>query len=60
MNWKQWLIGLANGAVSGVLSGGTAQFLGVGWKKALAIAGVSLLGSVGKWMAQHPMPGAPQ
>lgn len=59
MNWKQWLIGLANGAISALTSGGMAQFAGVGLRKSLIIAGGSLIVSVGKWIAQHPLPGSP-
>lgn len=60
MNWKQWWIGAANGAISALTSGGIAQFAGVGVKKALLIAAGSLVVSFGKWVAQHPLPGAGQ
>jgi hypothetical protein len=57
--WKQWLSGAANAVLSAVTSGGLAGYLGVGWKKALLIAGGSALMSFGKYLAQHPLPGAP-
>jgi len=57
--WKAWLTGLANAAVSGVASGGTASLVGIGWQKALSIAGVSAAVSAVKWLGQHPLPGTP-
>jgi hypothetical protein len=54
---KTWFIGLLNAAISGVASGGTASIVGVGWQKALEIAGASAVVSVLKWLAQHPVPG---
>lgn len=58
--WKRWITGAVNAAVSGVISGGTAQFIGVDLKHSLMIAGASAFGSFSKWMAQHPLPGADQ
>ena len=55
---KRWLVGLANACLSGLASGGAAPFVGIGWKKCLAIGGFSFFVSFCKWMAQHPLPGA--
>jgi hypothetical protein len=57
---KSWLIGALNAIVSGVTSGGIAGGIGVGWKHSVLIAGGSALVSFGKWVAQHPLPGAAQ
>jgi hypothetical protein len=54
---KGWLIGIANAAISGVASGGAANLIGVGWQKAVAIAGTSAVVSIAKWIIQHPIPG---
>jgi hypothetical protein len=59
MTWKQWGIGLINGAISGAASGAAAGLVGVTWKQALAVAGTSAIVSVAKWVIQHPLPGAP-
>lgn len=59
MNWKQWFIGLLNAVLSALTSGGISFGVGVSPKKALMIAGGSALVSFGKWIAQHPLPGAP-
>jgi hypothetical protein len=59
MNWKQWWIGLANAMISGLASGGTGAFIGVGWKHSLEIAGASVAVSFFKWVLQHPLPGTP-
>lgn len=56
--WKQWLTGAANAAISGLTSGGVSFGVGVDWKKALIIAGGSVIVSLGKWIAQHPLPGS--
>jgi hypothetical protein len=56
--WKRWFIGAANALISGVTSGGMAQFVGVGAKKSLIIAGGSAFVSFCKYFAQHPLPGA--
>ena len=58
MTWKRWLTGMANAVLSGVASGGTAQFIGIDLKHSLMIAGSSAFVSFCKWMAQHPLPGA--
>lgn len=57
--WKQWLTGAANAVLSALTSGGVAGYVGVGWKKALLIAGGSAVVSFGKWLVQHPLPGTP-
>ena len=57
--WKQWLIGAANAILSALTSGGISFGVGVTWKKALLIAGGSAIVSLGKWIAQHPLPGTP-
>ena len=59
MTWKTWLIGLANGVISALASGVTADLLGVGWHKVLEIAAASIVVSVAKWVLQHPLPGTP-
>lgn len=59
MNWKTWLIGLLNGAIDGLASGGISAGLGIGWKQYLTIAGGTALVSVWKWIVQHPLPGTP-
>lgn len=56
--WKHWLSGAGNAILSGVTSGGMAQFVGVGWRKSLMIAGASAFVSFSKWFAQNPLPGA--
>jgi len=59
MNWKQWLIGLANALLSGLTAGGAGVYVGLTWQKALAVAGAAGWMSFAKWIAQHPLPGAP-
>lgn len=59
MNWRQWLIGLANALVSGVASGVPASLVGANWKQVVAIAGSSAAVSLTKWILQHPLPGTP-
>lgn len=59
MNWKVWLTGLANGAVSALASGLITAGLGSGWKQTLIVASGSAAVSVAKWILQHPFPGAP-
>jgi hypothetical protein len=59
MNWKTWLIGLGNGAVSAIASGFATGMVGGTWKQTAAVAGTSAVVSVAKWVAQHPLPGAP-
>jgi hypothetical protein len=54
---KSWLIGAANAALSGVTTGASGLVLGIGWKKAAIMLGVSAVVSLGKWYAQHPIPG---
>lgn len=58
MNWRTWLIGLANGAVSAVASGLATGMVGGNWKQQLGVAGASAIVSVAKWVLQHPLPGA--
>ena len=58
--WKAWLTGAGNAVLSALTSGGLSVYVGVGWKKALLIAGGSALMSFGKWIAQHPLPGTPK
>jgi hypothetical protein len=60
VTWKRWFVGSANAALSGIASGGTAQFVGVDLKHSLMIAGASAFVSFCKWYAQHPLPGADQ
>lgn len=57
---KTWLIGAANALISGAASAVGAGFVGVGFKKAVLIAGVSAVVSLAKWVMQHPVPGAAQ
>jgi hypothetical protein len=59
MNWQTWLTGLANAAVSGAASGVATGTVGGTWKQALAVAGVSAVVSLAKWIIQHPLPGSP-
>ena len=59
MDWKTWMKGLLNAMISALTAGGTGVFVGVGWRKALSIAGASAFVSLGKWIAQHPLPGTP-
>lgn len=56
--WERWLIGVGNAIVSGLTSGGASQFVGVPWKKSLAIAGASAGVSLWKYLQQHPLPGS--
>jgi hypothetical protein len=56
--WKRWFAGSANAALSGIASGGMAQFVGIDLKHSLMIAGASAFVSFCKWFAQHPLPGA--
>lgn len=59
MNWKQWLVGLANGVLSGSVSGIATGAVGGTLKQALVVAGTSALVSAAKWILQHPLPGTP-
>jgi hypothetical protein len=52
-----WLIGLFNAAISGLASGLTSLAVGVSFKHVMQISGVSAVVSLGKWLAQHPLPG---
>jgi len=54
---KAWLIGLANAAISGVVTGAAGLTLGIGAKNAAIMLGISAAVSLGKWMVQHPIPG---
>jgi len=56
--WKAWLTGAANAALSGVTGGGISAGLGIGWHKALIVAGGCAFVSFSKWFSQHPLPGA--
>jgi hypothetical protein len=58
VTWKRWFASAGNAALSGVTSGGMAQFVGVDWKHSLMIAGASAFVSFCKWYGQHPLPGA--
>lgn len=55
--WKRWLEGALGAVVSGVTSGSVSQFVGVPWKKSLAIAGASAGVSLWKYLQQNPPPG---
>lgn len=55
---KSWLISAGNAAISGAATAIAAGMVGVNFKKSLAIAGVSAVISLAKWIAQHPLPGA--
>lgn len=58
LDWKGWLEGAVGATVSGsavVLSG---YAIGVSWKKVGAMALVSAVVSLGKYLQQHPIPGA--
>ena len=57
---KSWLVSFANAAISGLASGGAGLTLGVDWKHSLGIAAVSIVFSLVKWVAQHPIPGGGQ
>jgi hypothetical protein len=59
ISWKAWLVGAANALVSGLASGVAGGLLGVGFKHAIEIAGVSAIVSLAKWVLQHPLPGTP-
>jgi len=57
--WKQWLVGLANGAISAFASGIASQVVGASWKQTLTIAATSMVVSVAKYVIQNPLPGTP-
>ena len=59
LSWRGWLIGYLNAALSGITAGGASMFFGLTWQKALGVAGAAAWMSLGKWMAQHPLPGSP-
>ena len=58
--WKQWLVGLANGAISAFASGVASQVAGVTWKQTLVISATSMVVSVAKYVIQNPLPGTPK
>jgi hypothetical protein len=58
--WKAWLAGAINAAISGVAAALGSFAAGVTFKQGAVIVGVSAVTSMIKWMAQHPLPGAPQ
>jgi hypothetical protein len=55
---KAWFVGLLNALISGLASGLTGLAVGVPFKQILEIAAVSAIVSLGKWLAQHPLPGS--
>lgn len=57
---KRWFIGLLNAGISGTAVAAGAGFVGVGFKKAAVMVGISAAVSMGKWMFQHPIPGGEQ
>lgn len=58
MKLKAWAIGALNAIISGAAGAAGGFAVGVGWRQALEIAAISAAVSLGKWMVQHPIPGA--
>jgi hypothetical protein len=56
---KSWLIGALNAGISGVAAALGSFAAGVTFKQGAIIVGVAAVTSMIKWMAQHPLPGAP-
>ncbi len=59
MNWKQWLIGATNAAISGTATAILGGVAGLTWKQMLLVSGGGAVVSFFKWVLQHPLPGAP-
>ncbi|MCU1305206.1 MAG: hypothetical protein JWQ87_5490 [Candidatus Sulfotelmatobacter sp.] len=57
MTWKHWLINFGNAAVSGACGGILSAGLGIGWHKAMVVAGGCGFVSAVKWYFQHKPPG---
>lgn len=57
MTWKQWLINLANAALSGAASGLLGNGLGLSTIQSLKLTGGAALISAVKWYLQHQPPG---
>jgi hypothetical protein len=55
---KGWLIGVANAAISGAAATLGSFAAGVTFKQGAIIVAIAAVGSMVKWMAQHPIPGA--
>jgi hypothetical protein len=54
---KSWLIGAANAAISGLAVSVGSFVAGTTLKQGAIMVGISVVVSMIKWMAQHPLPG---
>ena len=54
---KGWLIGVVNAVISGSAAAIGSLAAGVTFKQGAIIVGVAAVGSLSKWMVQHPIPG---
>lgn len=54
---KQWLIGGLNATLSGAAAAVGSIAARVSLKQGLIIVGIAALGSLAKWIPQHPIPG---
>jgi hypothetical protein len=54
---KAWLIGSLNAGISGLAAAAGSLAAGVTLKQGAIIVGASVVTSMVKWMAQHPIPG---
>jgi hypothetical protein len=57
-NWDGWFMGLFGALTSGAAQGLTALAIGIDWKKALILVGISTLVSIGKYLQTKPTPEA--
>ena len=57
--WKAWLIGALNSVLSGAIATVGSVIAGVTLKQGAIIVGTAAIGSLVKWMKQHPLPGTP-
>jgi hypothetical protein len=57
---KSWLVGALNAGISGLAAAAGSVVSGVTFKQGAIIVGGSVVVSIIKWMAQHPLPGAQQ
>jgi hypothetical protein len=56
---KPWLIGVVNAGISGLAVSLGSFVAGTTFKQGAIMVGISVAVSMVKWMAQHPLPGAP-
>jgi hypothetical protein len=54
---KAWLIGAVNAGISGIAAAAGSLAAGITLKQGAIVVGISVVTSMIKWMAQHPLPG---